>query len=222
VRLLQFGDSVLPIGAFAFSNALETAVHERQVRDVAGLREFVHTACSRAAATDGIALLEAHRGAREEDLTRIVRADHAVLNRKLNEETRTMTVRMGKKLAEVASHVLHKPILATWLTTINQGATPGTYPVTLGLTLAAQGLWEGHAFAVHSYGTAAMILSASLRLMRIDHLDAQSILYEVNGAAEAQYERYRACTLDDMASFAPMMDILAAAHVNAHVRMFMS
>ena len=28
--------------------------------------------------------------------------------------------------------------------------------------------------------------------------------------------------LDDMAAFAPMIDILAAVHVKAHVRMFMS
>jgi len=222
MRLLQFGDSLLPIGGFTFSNGLETAVHEGQVQDVTGLREFVRTACSRAAASDGIALLEAHRGAREAALPRILRADQALFNRKLNSETRAMTVRMGKKLAEVASHVVRQPILATWLATIHQGATPGTYPVTLGLTLATLGLPEGFAFAVHQYGAAAMILSASLRLMRISYLDAQSILYEINGAAEAEYERYRDCKLDDMASFAPMMDILAARHVGAHVRLFMS
>jgi len=222
IRVLQFGDSVLPVGAFAFSNGLETAVHEGHVRDVAELEAFVRTACSRAAATDGIALLEAHRGARVDDMARVIRADHAAYNRKLSEEQRTMSVRMGKKLAEVASHVVAKPAITAWLSRINEGATPGCYPIGLGLVFAAQGLSEHEAFAVHQYGVAAMMLGASLRLLRIRYVEAQSILYRVNATAETEYERYSTCTLDDMAAFAPMMDILAATHVKAHVRLFMS
>ncbi len=222
IRVLQFGDSVLPVGAFAFSNGLETAVHERHVQSAQDLRAFVHTACSRAAASDGIALLEAHRAAGAEDLARAMRADHAAYNRKLGEEARTMSVRMGKKLAEIANHVLARPIVGDWLARINEGATPGCYPISLGVTFAAQGLAERDAFAVHQYGVAAMMLNASLRLMRIGYAQAQSILYEVNATAEAEYERYSGCTLDDMATFAPVMDILAAAHVQAHVRLFMS
>ncbi len=222
MRVLQFGDSIFPVGGFTFSNGLESAVHEGHVRDAAGLRAFVRTACARAAATDGIALLEAHRAGRQRDLTRATYADHALYSRKLAEEARTMSVRMGRKLTEVAAQVTQIPTVAAWLARINERATPGCYPVSLGLVFAAHGLPEHDAFAVHQYGAAAMMLSAALRLMRITYTEAQSILYEVNAAADADYERYSACSLDDMASFAPMMDILAAAHVGAHVRLFMS
>ena len=54
---LQFGDSLLPIGAFAFSNGLESAVQQHVVEDKAALSEFLLTASRRAATTDGIALL---------------------------------------------------------------------------------------------------------------------------------------------------------------------
>ena len=47
------------------------------------------------------------------------------------------------------------------------------------------------AFAVHQYGVASMILSAALRLMRVDHLDTQAILFEVNAGADAAYARSR-------------------------------
>jgi urease accessory protein len=63
MRVLQFGDSLLPIGSFSFSNALESAVQEGTVRDAATLGEFVTASARRAATSDGIALLEAHRGA---------------------------------------------------------------------------------------------------------------------------------------------------------------
>src|SRR4051812_8376693 len=105
MRALQLGDSALPVGSFSFSNGLESAVQLGVVHDLDTLRQFVSTATQQAATSDGIAVLEAFRAAGAGDLPRVVRADRAVYNRKLNEEMRTMSVRMGRKLAEVAQRV---------------------------------------------------------------------------------------------------------------------
>ncbi len=222
MRILQFGDSVLPVGAFSFSNGLESAIQHHLVHDMETLRQFVMTATRQSASADAIALLAAHRAARAHDMTGVLRADTALFNRKLNEEMRTMTVRMGKKLGELSNHLIHTPLLTDWLGHIERKETPGTYPVGLGLLFAGLGLPEHDAFAVHQYGTASMILSASLRLMKIHHFDAQTILLEVNTSAEAEYARVSGATLDEMATFSPSLDILAAAHVKAHIRMFMN
>jgi urease accessory protein len=58
--------------------------------------------------------------------------------------------------------------------------------------------------------------------MRVDHLDTQAILYAVNASAAGEYRRAAAAGLDDMATFGPVIDVLAAAHVGAHVRLFMN
>jgi urease accessory protein len=222
MRLLQFGDSVLPVGAFSFSNGLESAIQANVVNDRATLKEFVATATEQAARSDGIALLEAHRAAMRGDLDRVLFIDGAVHNRKLNEEIRTMTIRMGRKLGEMCHHVLKNPLMEQWLTAIKQDKTPGTYPVGQAIVFAILGLSEYDAFAVHQYGVASMMLSAALRLMKIHHLDGQAILFEVNSATEQAFERAAQATLDDMAVFAPVMDILTAVHVKSHVRMFMN
>jgi urease accessory protein len=219
---LQFGDSLLPVGSFSFSNGLESAVEQGVVHDAATLHEFVRTLTRRAATSDGIALLEAHRGARERDIDRIVGADRAVFDRKLAEEARMMTVRMGKKLAELAATTVEAPLLARWLGLARGDATPGTYPVALGVMFAELGSPEQDAFAVHQYGVAMTTLSAALRLMRIDHCHAQAILTAVNAAAGTEYAAVRWESLSNMASFAPMADILAGLHLRSHVRMFMS
>ena len=86
MRLLQFGDSMLPVGAFSFSNGLESAVQRGFVHDPDSLERFVRTATRQSATSDGIALLEAFRAARENDVARIERADRAIFNRKLNED----------------------------------------------------------------------------------------------------------------------------------------
>jgi urease accessory protein len=222
MRILQFGDSTLPVGAFSFSNGFESAVQTGLVHDLDTLRQFVQTATEQAATGDGVAVLAAHRGALAEDFARVVEADRAVFHRKLNEEMRTMTVRMGRKLAELTVHVLAAPEVSDWLVAIKQGKTPGTYPVAQALVFAALGLAEQDAFAVHQYGVASMMLGAALRLMKVNYLDTQAILFEVNSAAGSAYERVKEATLEDMSAFAPVLDILAAVHVKSTVRMFMN
>ncbi len=222
IRVLQFGDSLLPIGSFSFSNGLESAVQEKVVHDAVTLKELVLASTRRAATSDGIALLEAHRAACEADLERVIRADRAVFERKLSEETRTMTVRMGRKFAEVGAAAVTAPQLVRWLDRVRDGAAPGTYPVGLGVLFAELGSPEQDAFAVHQYGVAMTMLSAALRLMKIDHRQVQAILAAVNETAGDDYAAVSRASLSDMHGFAPMTDILAAIHVRSHIRMFMN
>ena len=114
------------------------------------------------------------------------------------------------------------PLLHTWLERIQQGATPGCYPVGLAVNFAVQDLPDREAFIVHQYGVGAMILSAALRLMKVSHVETQRILYELNTDAEAAYELAARSSLADMAGFAPLVEILAAVHVKAHLRLFMN
>jgi urease accessory protein len=221
-RLLQFGDSMFPVGAFAFSGGLESAIQKRVVTDAETLHAYARTAVEQAATGDGIGLVWAHRAAAAGDLDELARIDERVYARKLSGETRTMSVRMGKKFAEMGAEVTAEPLLLAWRERIDAGATPGCYPVSLAVNFAAQGLSARDAFVVHQYGVAAMILSAALRLMKISHVETQRILYRLDAGADAAYEAAAAARLADMAGFAPLAEILAAVHVKAHVRLFMN
>ncbi len=223
LRVLQFGDSVFPVGAFSFSNGLESAVQHAAVRDKETLREFVGSVTRTAATGDGVALLVAHRAARAGDLDLVRDADEAVYLRKLNEETRTMTVRMGRKLAEAAGHIVGESLLTARMRDADAGGDRRS-PTR----------WRSVCSSPHSTSTNArrspptstaprsMVLSAAVRLMRVDHLDTQAILFAVNETVPAMYEQVATAGLDEMQTFAPMADVLAAAHLHAHVRMFMN
>ena len=221
-RLLQFGDSMFPIGGFAFSGGLESAIQKGVVTDVGTLQAFARTAVEQAALGDGIALIWAHRAAMAGNLGELERIDQQVYGRKLSAETRSMTVRVGKKFAEMGVGITGSPLLREWLTRIQQGATPGCYPVALAVNFAAQDLPDRDAFIAHQYGVGAMVLSAALRLMKVSHVETQRILYELNTDADAAYELAASSNLADMAGFAPLVEILAAVHVKAHLRLFMN
>lgn len=221
-RLLQFGDSMFPIGGFSFSGGLESAIQKGVVSNVATLQAFARTAVEQAAMGDGIALIWAHRAALAGDLAELERIDQQVYGRKLSAETRSMTVRVGKKFAEMGAGVTDSPILLDWLERIQKGSTPGCYPVALAVNFAAQNLADRDAFIVHQYGVGSMILSAALRLMKVSHVETQRILYELNADSGAAYEQAARAKLNDMAGFAPLLEILAAVHVKAHLRLFMN
>ena len=221
-RLLQFGDSMFPIGGFSFSCGLESAVQTGVVNDRVTLQAFARTALEQAARGDGIALVAAHRAAVSGDLDALVAIDRQVFARKPSDETRTMSTRMGRKFTEIGVEVVGAPLIRRWLARIAEGATPGCYPVALAVNFAAQGLSAREAFLVHHYGVATAILGAALRLMRVSHVDTQAILYDLNMGVEMAYETASAAQLSDMAGFAPLSDILAAIHTKAHVRLFMN
>ena len=89
-HLLQMADSQLPVGAFSFSNGLESAIAVGLVKDAESLKNFVITVLEQMSGVDGVALLAAHRLALDGDFEGLVAADRSLLARKLNEETRTM------------------------------------------------------------------------------------------------------------------------------------
>jgi urease accessory protein len=221
-RMLQFGDSMFPIGGFSFSGGLESAVQKRVVTDPASLLAFARTAVEQAGRGDGIGLVCAHRAALAGDADELVRIDARLYARKLSDETRSMTVRIGRKFAELSAQVTASAALSDWRDRVLAGTTPGCYPVALAVNFAAQGLSSRDAFVVHQYGVAATILGAALRLMRVSHVDTQRMLYALNADADAAYATAAAAGLDDMAGFAPLAEILAAVHVRAHVRLFMN
>jgi urease accessory protein len=222
MRILQFGDSMFPVGGFSFSCGLESAIQQGVVIDAASLAAFARTALDQAASGDGIALVAAHRAASRGDLADLSLIDTRVYGRKLTDEMRTMSVRMGKKFAEISSEITDEPLIKEWRRMIEIGATPGCYPVSLAINFASQGLSAQNAFAVHQYGVATTILSAALRLMRIGHVETQRILHTLTIGVGDAYDEAACSRLSDMAGFAPLTEILSAVHARAHVRLFMS
>lgn len=221
-RLLQFSDSTLPIGSFAFSNGLESALQTQVVTDPASLLQYVELVLRQAARMDGVALLHAHRAVLAGDYQGVLKADSELLCRRVGEEQQLMLTRVGKKMAELVLKITPSPVLERWLADIKAGVTPGCFPIGQAIALAHVGATEVEAFVLHQYGVSSMILSAAVRLMRIDHFDTQRILFKAQKRVQDDYLAARDLSLDEMSAFAPIFDVLVAHHTTTHVRLFMN
>ncbi|WP_392552567.1 urease accessory protein UreF [Orbus wheelerorum] len=222
IKIMQFGDSALPIGAFTFSNGVESAIQKGIVHDKHTLKSFVATSLNVAANSDCIAVVAAHRAATAQDHDALVKIDWAVHNRKLNEEARLMTTRMGKKLAEISVHIFESQLITWWLTQIKNDSSPGTQPVAQAIVMAEQGIEEQDVVVMHQYGIAMTILSAAMRLMRITHYETQQILFELNDDIQTYCDIAASGNIEHMASYVPVIDVLAALHTKSFVRLFMN
>ena len=223
MQLLQFTDSTFPVGAFSFSNGLETAAFEKIVGNKSSLEEFVRSQAWQAAFTDGIAALHSYKAANQSDIGGVMKADSELMLCKMNDEARVMLTRMGKKLAELAVKLYPDDgMIADFLEAVRAGRTPGMYPVAQGLVFARSGLSEEELFASHQYGVVNMVLSAALRCVRVSHYDTQEILFDISEETPRLFELVREMTLEEMNAFFPELDILASLHEKGNQRMFMS
>lgn len=222
LRLLQFTDSAFPVGTFSFSNGLETAAAEGLVHDAATLESYARDIVRQAAFTDGIAALHARRCYRRADYAGIRHADRQVILCKMNAETRRMTRRMGKKLAELSARIFPDELVARWLGEVAHGLTPGTYPVAQGIVFGACGIAERDLFCSLLYGAANTVVGAALRCVRVSHYDTQGILFRLGDGLDALYAEVADLDLEDMYAFVPQIDILASLHEKGTQRMFMN
>ncbi len=220
-HLLQFSDATFPVGTFSFSNGLETASYLKIVHDADTLRQYTRSAARQAAFTDGVAAIHAFRNA-DIDFNSLTEADYILMASKMNDEARLMLQRMGKKLAELSVRLFPGEVVKRWLSEIDAGATPGSYPISQGVAFRAAGLSEEDLFTSHQYGVINMILGASLRCVRVSHLETQEILYDLAEDIPALYDEVKNLTIYELNCFVPEMDIFASMHEKGQMRMFMS
>lgn len=221
-RMIQLSDSALPVGAFSFSAALETAAAEGIVTDAYTLRQYVRAVVMQSLTTDVVASLVAFRAAAVGDYAGLLNADRHVLMFRMGTEGRRMVCRIGFRTAELAALLTDSVTVRRWNSDIRSGRTPGTHSVSLAVLFCAAELSEHMLFASCVYGVAGMVVGAALRCVRVSHYDTQRILFEVVSEAMGRYREVASMSLSDMNSFTPELDILASLHEVGCHRMFMS
>lgn len=221
-RLSQISDSAFPVGSFSFSLGLEAAIAEGIVGCEESLEAYTRGALHGAAQCDGIALLEAFRAAEDGDFNRLREADHRVLAFKTAEESRAMTTKMGKRLAELLHSIAPNSLTKRLHERIAKGEIAGCYPTLQAASGVVLETGEKAVFAAHLYGVASAILSAALRLMRLSHFESQRILYSVGPLCQSLYDHYSEMTLSQMSSFSPTLELCTSLHERGKNRLFMS
>ncbi|QLH81138.1 urease accessory protein UreF [Halosimplex pelagicum] len=220
---LRLADSFLPVGTDSVSYALEQFVADDAVTDADELRELVATVLRRQhGRADLVALRAAHAAAADGDLSKVERADRRLTAATLAAEFRESSERTGDRLLTLQRDLRDEDLLDEYGAAVDAGDAPGNYAVVLGTVAALADVSEREAclLACHEFATAQ--LGAAQRLMRLGSTEVQRALDELRPAMVEAVEASTERGIDDMAPFAPLIDVRSAEHERAQRRLFLS
>jgi urease accessory protein len=211
---LQLGDSTFPSGAFTQSYGLETLVAERAVSSATDVEAVLATHLRhRLAKSDLPALLSAHRAATEMDHDLVVQVDAALTAVKMTREERQASHRMGARLLTESRRLAPHAAL---------DSNPNNAAVAFALAGLAMGLTARESAVTFAYTFASSLVSASMRLLRMGHGDAQAILRRSHPLIEEAVDEAETIPWNALCPFAPRLEMAAARHERSPARLFAS
>src|SRR5947209_7625848 len=169
LKLLQLGDSALPIGGYSHSWGLEAAIDRRSVRDAATLERWARNWLRDALAPlEGVIVAAACRAARADDWPTVHRAN-ALLAASLTPPTlRQASGDMGEQLAALAESWPWAPADA-----LREVPSPRHHAVVFGVLAAAAGSEPSEALLVFLHQAALGLIGAGVRAIPIGHTHGQ-------------------------------------------------
>lgn len=215
----QLADSFLPVGSYSCSYALEQFVESGRVEDAGDLRRLLATYLRRQVGpAELVALRTAHESARERDVDGVVTADERLHAATLPAEFRESATRSGGRLCDLWLRTRDPPLLSAYA----DRDPPRQYPVVLGAVAALDEVGERRACLVHCYSFLSDMLGAAQRLLSLGHTEAQEIVEASKPVASEAVEASADRTVEEMAPFAPLVDLESARHERADRRLFVS
>jgi urease accessory protein len=215
LRLLQLGDSALPVGAAAHSFGLETLTAEEIVTadDLAPfLRDYL-----REAGVFEAAACRAGFGCAT-DIENWQPVNEMISAMKQARESRSASASLGKRFLRLARDLHGSNVLqAAWDAGGDIHASPA-----FGLVGAALGLDEDAVALACLRQALTAIVSASQRLLPVGQTTASVLLWELNADVCAAADRSRGLALDEACAFAPMLDCASMRHPALFTRLFIS
>lgn len=213
VQLMTWLSPGFPIGAFAYSHGIESAVAERRIRDAETLFEWLAVLLRTGSGWNDLVLFAAaYRAAHEDDADALAEVTELGLAMGGSRERRDETRALGAAFAEAS---------LPW----QSGAmldTPMPYPVAVATLAAEKDIPLEEGLVAFAHGFAANLVAVATRLVPLGQSDAVKVLNRLEPVVLSCAARAERSTLDDLGSAAILSEIAAMRHETLSTRLFRS
>jgi len=194
-----------PVGAFAYSHGLETAIADGDIRDTASLYDWIRDILTHGAGrSDAILLAHAFRSPEDAEIADLATALQPSAERLLE--------------AEKQGDAFARTTVAAW--GVDVASAP--YPVAIGRAAVARGLPLDHTIILYLQAFASNLISAGIRLIPIGQTDGQAVLVRLIPLCRRVAEEATHATLDDIGGLSIRSDIASMKHETQRTRLFRS
>ena len=226
LRLLQLGDSALPIGGYCHSWGLEAAIARRLVLDAGSLEQWVRLWLRHALAPcEGVVVAAGCRAARKRDWAVLLRANELLWCSLAPPTLRRASRDMGEQLvvlAETWSWAAESMVALRQSMASSPGPEERHHACVFATVAAAAGSTPADALAVYLHQATLGILGAGVRAIPVGHTHGQEILSRLHGEIEALAGEFGERGLETAGSFCPAYEILCDAQSRLYTRLFRS
>lgn len=219
-RLLIWLSPAFPVGSFAFSHALEWAVHRDKVSDVATTITWLGALLEHGALrNDAIFVSCAWRATRARDARGLREVNEQALAMAGSRERYLEATAQGNAFVAIIRQAWRAPGF-DWASEHLKGDV--AYPIAVGVVSAAHEIALGETLRSFVLAQIQNLISAVIRLSVIGHTDGQRAIAALLPAIGALAQTARSATLDDVGGAAFQSDIAAMAHETQYSRLFRS
>jgi urease accessory protein len=223
LRLLQLGDSALPIGGYSHSWGLEAGIDRGLVCDAPSMEAWVRSWLRFAVGPgEGVVVANACRAAIVQDWPGVFKANELVRIGLIPHTLRQASRDMGVQLLSLGEAWPW----ANGLITALRGAAPEPlewhHAAVFGALAAAAGGTPLEALAVYLHQAALGSISAGVRAIPMGHTHGQQMLARLHADVEALTVELVDRSLETAGSFCPAYEVLCHAQSNLYTRLFRS
>jgi len=212
-------DSFFPVGAFAYSDGLETAAAEGHVRDAASMQDWMdHFIDAVFVPCEGLALVKAMRALRTSDLDALRELDAELTAIRPALAVRAASTGVGKRLLSAYAAICGDETFQSLARSLGQANAATAYAVVF----FHRGIPERESALAFGYNRLAGMVSAGLRLISMGQQQGQTLLTRGIERLPAAVDRILQMEGEPLRSFSPMMDIQQMNHRYVYSRLFRS
>ncbi len=203
--LHQLFSPSFPVGAFAYSHGLETAVQEGVVSKGSDLCDWLTGVLTYGAGwTDAVLLVQTAKGGDVDNLSELALALCPAAERRLETE------KQGHAFVQTANALfgLNCPL--------------GPYPIAVGTVVGALGLPLKDAVRLYLFSIVSNLAAAGMRLVPLGQTEGQGVITQLGPLCDEIAAKALDADIDMLGGFAPNLDIGAMRHETLYSRNFRS
>jgi urease accessory protein len=222
LKLLAWLSPSFPVGAFAYSHALEAAIDEGKVSDRLSLQSWIEALLEHGSPrADSVFFMCAHRAVSAGDAAAFIEVAERAAAMRATGELALESIQQGESFFRAIGDAWPVDI-ASWRASLATAEIRPAYPVAVACAAAIAKIAPEPALAAYLHAFAANLVSAAVRAIPLGQTDGQRVLAAVEPCVPTAVAAASARTLDDAGGAAPAVDALSFRHETQYSRLFRS
>lgn len=218
LRLLQLVSPALPVGAYSYSEGLETLVQRDKITTAAEVTQWIvqelHWGLIR---LDTAAVKAVSEAFRQNDQNTIILLNQTLSALREAEESRQQSWAMGRALNRMAVQL--EPNLQPWIDTLDHSSN---FAVSFALLAAQWDINPPTAVLGYLQSWTTNLIAAAIKLVPLGQTEGQKILLELTPALEATATDCMNTALEDIALSSWGTSLISMQHETLYSRLFRS